>query len=130
MKTYFHFKAVVFLIALALIVPGTVLAKMTKIEGKIGGANCVIKKGMCPMKDNDAHLALENDFVLSTGDKYYFMPNISRSQKIGLVGKDVRVTGDLEGYSLVASVIEVKEGASYEEVWNWDKITATLGKGK
>ena len=121
--------AIVF-VAIALSIPGTVFAGMTTIEGKIGGANCVIAKGMCPV-NNDPHLALENAFVLSAaGGKYYFLPNLSRSQKIGLVAKDVRITGDLQGISLVASVVEEKKGGSYKEVWNWKKIAASVSKGK
>jgi hypothetical protein len=129
MKINLYHKIALLLISYALIFSGSVFAGTTTIEGRVGGANCIIKKGMCPMKD-DPHLALENDFVLSTADgKYYFLPNLSRSQKIGLVAKDVRVTGDLQGITLVASVIEEKRGSSYQEVWNWEKITRSLSRG-
>jgi len=82
------------------------------------------------MKPGDPHLALENDFVLSTPEgKYYFMPNITRTVKTSYIHKPVRVTGVVDGSSMVVSIIEVKDGDNYKEVWNWKKIVAELGRG-
>ena len=129
MKTHISYKIALLLISYALIFSGAVFANTTTIEGRIDGANCVIAKDVCPVS-NDPHLALENDFVLSTADgKYYFLPNLSSSQKIGLVAKDVRITGDLRDISMVASVIEEKKGNSYQEVWNWEKIARSVSRG-
>lgn len=130
MKTNSFYKIALLLLSSALILSGTALAGKTTIEGKINGANCVIDKKVCPMTPEDPHLALEVDFVLSdAGGKYYFLPNLSRSQKSDLVNKDVRITGDLQGISLVASVIEEKTSGNYQEVWNWEKIARSLSRG-
>ena len=127
-KTFY--RLAVLLTAIALILPGSALAARTTVEGKIAGANCIAAKGMCPMKAGDAHLALERDFVLSAADgKYFFLPNISRSLKTSYVNKPVRITGDLNGQSILVATIEVKKDGKYREVWNWEKITAELGRG-
>ncbi len=130
MKTNLYYKIALLFILIVLIFSGTVLAEMTTIEGKINGANCVIHKKMCPVSPKDPHLAMEVDFVLSAPDgKYYFLPNLSRSEKNTLVNKDVRVTGDLQGISMVVSIIEAKTGGNYQEVWNWEKISKSLSRG-
>jgi hypothetical protein len=128
MKNNLHYRIALVLISYALIFSGAVFAGTTSIEGKVEGANCVIEKNVCPV-NNDPHLALENDFVLSTADgKYYFLPNLSRSQKIALASKNVRITGDLQGITLLASIIEERKGDSYQEVWNWKKITRSVSR--
>jgi len=125
-----YYRLAVLLTAIALILPGSALAARSTVEGTIAGANCIAAKGVCPMKAGDAHLALERDFVLSVADgKYFFLPNISRSMKTSYINKPVRITGDLNGQSLLVATIEVKEDGSYREVWNWKKITAELGRG-
>jgi len=130
MKTNLYYKIALLVISMVLIFSGTVLAEMTTIEGKINGANCVIDKKMCPVTPKDPRLVMEVDFVLSaSGGKYYFLPNLSRSEKTTLVNKDVRVTGDLQGISMVVSVIEEKTGGNYQEVWNWEKISKSLSRG-
>lgn len=130
MKTNLYYKIALLFIPIVLIFSGTVLAEMTTIEGKINGANCIIDKKMCPESPKDPHLAMEVDFVLSdSSGKYYFLPNLSRSEKKTLVNKDVRVTGHLEGISMVVSIIEAKTDGNYQEIWNWQKITKSLSKG-
>jgi len=125
-----YVRLAVLFISIALILPGSALAARSTVEGIIAGANCVAIKGTCPMKAGDAHLALERDFVLSSADgKYFFLPNISRSMKTSYVNKPVRITGELNGQSLLAATIEIKDNGSYREVWNWKKITAELGRG-
>ena len=128
-KMYFRF-AVLF-ISIALSFPGIAMAAHSTVEGVISGANCIVNKGICPMKPGDPHLALENDFVLAApGAKYYFMPNITRTVKTSYINKQARVTGVVDGSSIVVSIIEVKDGDSYREVWNWEKIVAEIGRGR
>ena len=118
MKNNLYYKIALLFTSYAMIFSGAVFAGTTAIEGRVEGASCVVEKSVCPV-NNDPHLALENDFVLSTADgKYYFLPNLSRSQKMALAGKGVRITGDLQGITLLASVIEERKGDSYQEVWN------------
>lgn len=46
---------------------GSAFAKMNSVEGTITGANCAVYNKMCPV-ENEAHLALEPDFVLLQDD--------------------------------------------------------------
>ena len=67
MKKINTYKLVVgFIITIALILPGAAIAKshVTTIEGTIEGALCVLKAEKCPPDDLDAHLLIENNFVL------------------------------------------------------------------
>jgi hypothetical protein len=130
MRIYLSSKFALVFISFVLICSGTAFAEMTTIEGKVGGANCILDKKICPMSPGDPYVALEVDFILSTASgKYYFLPNLSRSHKIELLNKNIRVTGDLQGISLVASVIEEKKNDNFEEIWNWHKIAKSLSKG-
>jgi hypothetical protein len=129
MKTKLHYKIALLLISYALIFSGAVFAGTATVEGVIAGANCVVAKGTCPVK-NDPHIALEQDFLLSVSDgKYYFLPNIPRSLKTRYLNKPVRITGDLNGLSLVVATIEVKRNGEFQEVWNWKEITNELNMG-
>ncbi len=130
MKINSYYKTILLIISIALIFFGTAFAEITTIEGKIGGANCILDKKICPMTPEDPHVALEVDFILTEpGGKYYFLPNLSRSHKISLLNKTVRITGDLHGISMVASVIKEKTGDTYLEIWNWEEIAKKLTRG-
>ena len=130
MKTKLHYKIALLLISYALIFSGAVFAGTATVEGVIGGANCVVVKKTCAVNNNDPHIALEQDFVLSVSDgNYYLLPNISRSLKTRYLNKPVRITGDLRGQALVVATIEVKRGGTFQEVWNWQEITNELNMG-
>ena len=125
-----YFRLAVLFVSIALSFPGIALAEHSTVEGVISGANCIVNNGICPMKPGDPHLALENDFVLAApGGKYYFMPNITRTVKTSYINKQARVTGVVDGSSIVVSIIEVKDGDSYKEVWNWEKIVKKVTRG-
>ncbi|MEJ2658462.1 MAG: hypothetical protein P8012_14930 [Desulfobacterales bacterium] len=114
----------VFLVSAALILPGAAVAKTHKatIEGTIEGALCVLSGKKCPPDDLDTHLLIENNFVLLAPDgKYYYLPNISRKVKLRYVGKDIRITGQVKGESIIVDKLEAKEGDNYKVVWSKEK---------
>lgn len=125
MKKINTYKLVVgFIITIALIVPGAAIAKsqVTTIEGTIEGALCVLKGEKCPPDDLDAHLLIENNFVLLASDgKYYYLPNVSRKVKLRYVTKDVRITGKVKGESIIVDTLEYKEGGKYKLIWSKEK---------
>ena len=125
MKKINTYKLVVgFIITIALIVPGSAIAKshVTTIEGTIEGALCVLKGEKCPPADLDAHLLIENNFVLLASDgKYYYLPNVSRKVKLRYVTKDVRITGKEKGESIIVDTLESKEGSKYKLIWSKEK---------
>ena len=125
-----YFRVAILFVSIALSFAGVASASQSTVEGVIGGANCIVTKGTCPMNSDDPHIALEREFVLSVpGGNYYFLPNISRSLKTSYLNKPVRITGDLRSNTLVVAAIEVKEDGAYREVWNWKKLTTELNRG-
>jgi hypothetical protein len=125
MKKINAYKIVVgFIVSVALIVPGTVIAKthITTLKGTIEGALCVLNGKKCPPDDLDAHLLIENNFVLLASDgKYYYLPNLSRKVKLRYVTKDVRITGKVKDESIIVDTLEAKEGGKYKLVWSEKK---------
>ena len=125
MKKINAYKIVVgFIVSVALIVPGTVIAKThaTTLKGTIEGALCVLNGKKCPPDDLDAHLLIENNFVLLASDgKYYYLPNLSRKVKLRYVAKDVRITGKIKGESIIVDSFEAKEGGKYKLIWSKKK---------
>ena len=116
--------AVGFILSIALIVPGATFAKThtQTLEGTIEGALCVLSGKKCPPDDLDAHLLIENNFVLLASDgKYYYLPNLSRKVKLRYVAKDVRITGKVKGESIIVDTLETKEEGKYKLVWSKEK---------
>ncbi|MGB6010497.1 MAG: hypothetical protein WBI57_04410 [Desulfobacterales bacterium] len=117
--------SMVFVVFLGLIVPIVAFATThtTTLRGTIEGALCVLNGKRCPPDDLDAHLLIENNFVLLASDgKYYYLPNLRRSIKTRYMGKDVQITGKVKGESIVVDKLEVKEeGDKYKVVWSKEK---------
>ncbi len=114
----------VFVVSVALITPAVAIAKThaTTFKGTVEGALCVLEGKKCPPDDLDAHLLIENNFVLLASDgKYYYLPNLNRSVKVRSVGKDVQVTGNVKGESIIVDRFEVKENGKYKVVWSKEK---------
>jgi hypothetical protein len=92
------------------------------LRGTIEGALCVLNGKKCPVHDLDAHLLIENNFVILASDgKYYYLPNLSRSVKARYMGKDIQITGKVKGESIIVDKLEVKEGDKYKVVWSKEK---------
>jgi hypothetical protein len=115
---------VVLTICAILIVPVTVVAgtEAKTLKGSIQGALCVLEGKTCPPDDLDAHLLIENNFVLLASDgKYFYLPNLNRNVLARYVGKDVQITGQVKGESIIVNKFEVKEGGKYKLVWTIEK---------
>ena len=125
MKTITIYKKILVLaVAMALIVPAAAIAKtdVRTFQGTIEGALCVLDGKKCPPDDLDAHLLIENNFVLLVSDgKYYYLPNLGRTIKARYADKDVQITGKAKGESIIVDKLEVKEGGKYKLVWSIEK---------
>ena len=125
MKTTTIYKKILVLaVAMALIVPATAIAKtdVRTFKGTIEGALCVLDNKKCPPDDLDAHLLIENNFVLLVSDgKYYYLPNLGRTIKARYAGKDVQINGKAKGESIIVNKLEVKEGGKFKLVWSIEK---------
>lgn len=116
-----YFFSIMIVLSLSMIIPATVMAeKNVSYEGTLQGAMCVHYKKECP--EDDAHIALENDFVLllSKG-KHYFLPNLNRAVKARHVGEPVRISGKQEGHEIWVENLDVKKGNTYRNVWSWEE---------
>jgi hypothetical protein len=115
---------IVLVVSVVLVMPVVAIAKShaTTFKGNIQGALCVLNGKKCPPDDLDAHLLIENNFVLLASDgKYYYLPNLSRSVKLRYATKDVQVTGKSKGESIIVDKLEVKEDGKYKVVWSKEK---------
>jgi hypothetical protein len=125
MNNLYIYKIVaVFIVLVALIVPGAAFAKThtTTLEGTIEGALCVLSGKKCPPDDLDTHLLIENNFVLLTSNgRHYYLPNVSRKVKLRYVGKEIRITGQVKGESIIVNILEAKESGKYKLIWSKEK---------
>lgn len=93
------------------------------LEGTIQGASCTIHKSPCPLHAKDPHTALERDFVIVTSSgEYYFLPNLSRVEKMKYLNSQVRVTGDKQTSSFIVSTLDVKEDGVYKKALDVEEI--------
>jgi hypothetical protein len=98
---------------------GVAAGERITFEGTLRGASCTHYKLDCP--DDDAHIALENDFVLVLPDGiHYFMPNLSRALKARYTNKAVRVSGDVDrkNHYIWVDTVELKKRNTYQSVWS------------
>ena len=125
MKTITIYKKIlVLVVTMALIVPAVAIAKsnVKTFKGTIEGALCVLEGKKCPPEDLDAHLLIENNFVLLASDgKYYYLPNLNRTIKARYVGKSVQITGKIRSESIIVDKLEVKKDGKYKLVWSKEK---------
>lgn len=72
------------------------LAVAETFSGSILGHTCAEHGRSCPIDKLDPHLAIEPDFVLSSGDgKHYFLVNVPRDTKVRYALEKVTVKGEL-----------------------------------
>ena len=95
------------------------------VEGVIKGAQCHFNNQFCVTSQNDPHLRLESEFLLVTGDGYFFLSNLSRDEKSALNNKSVKISGDAIDKDISVDQIQVKAGYSYQTVWDWNDIYAS-----
>lgn len=98
-------------------------ASMTHAEtltGKLNGLSCAERGQLCPTRNIDAHLSLEQDFVLQeVSGEYWLLSNVPRDVKVRHVPKIVRITGAINRKyrSVEVQALAVREGAEFETVW-------------
>lgn len=106
------------------------------VEGRVQGLQCVISGKLCPIDDQDPHIAVEKHFIVYTSNNvYYFIPNLDRAVLARYLMKKVRVTGvKSERYnSIKADKFEVYRGGKWKTVWTQEmedaEREAELGGG-
>lgn len=99
------------------------------VEGVIKGAQCYFQKGECAKSKSDPHLVLENDFVLVSGDNYYFLPNLPRSEKLNVYNETVRVEGAISNKIINVDKVVLTQGKSHRVLWDEQEIFDELYEG-
>ena len=90
------------------------------IEGKIQGLQCVIGGKLCPLDNQDPHIAAEKTFVVVTGpNAYILVPNLDRAIMARHLMSKVRVSGKKsEKYnSIKANKFEVYKNGKWKTAW-------------
>lgn len=95
-------------------------------EGTIKGAQCHFDGKFCSTDKHDPHAGLENDFLLVTSEGYFFLPNLSHTQKLALNNETVKVNGDSDKFQIDVSLLQVKKGSQYKVVWDRDELEGEL----
>ena len=107
----------------------TVSAKeMVTSEGFLRGAECTHYKHKC--LDDEAHIAMERDFVLVLPDgEHFFLPNLSRITKARYANKAVRIRGEKGVHSIWVYTLEMKKGKVYKQVWSREEEQQSYREG-
>jgi len=105
---------------LLLLTPVMAFGAQGTLEGTIQGYNCVMQGKTCPVGSEDPLVATEFTFVLLTSDnKFYFVPNIDRAVLARHVAEEVRINGDIDKgkNAIKASSLEAKRGGMWRTVF-------------
>lgn len=113
---YFAFIATVMTLA------GMSSVQAVTVDGVIKGAQCHLQHSQCAQSKNDPHLILENDFVLVSGDNYYFLPNLPRSEKLNVYNETVSIEGSIYGKQIEVDRIIRKQGSQENVIWDGDEV--------
>ena len=110
------------LIATVITLAGMSSIQAATVDGVIKGARCHLQNSQCAQSKNDPHLILENDFVLVSGDNYYFLPNLPRSEKLNIFNETVSIEGDISGKEIEVEKVVSKQGSQEKVIWNGPEI--------
>lgn len=111
-----------FILALALVVvSGTGLAFGATIEGHVQGLQCVLGGKLCPVDNQDPHIAAERNFVVLTAkDGYYLVPNLDRAILARHLSKKVRINGMISDKykAITADRVDVYKNGRWIKTWS------------
>lgn len=96
------------------------------VDGVIKGAQCFIQGDKCGASKSDPHLVLENDFVLVSGSKYYFLPNLPRNVKLNFYNENIRIDGNVSGKKIDVERVTRKLGTKNQVIWDQAEIDSEL----
>lgn len=91
------------------------------VEGRIQGLQCVVSGILCPVDDQDPHIAAENTFVVVTGpNSYLLVPNLDRAVMARYLMSKVRVSGEKSAKynSIKADKFEVYKDGKWQTAWS------------
>ncbi|ROR34231.1 hypothetical protein [Inmirania thermothiophila] len=94
------------------------------LTGRINGLDCTTRGIQCPVDRLDPHVAVEPDFVLVVGDRWFFMPNVDRSTKVRHVLERVQVVGERHPRynSIQVEEIRVERDGRWHKIWSQEDV--------
>jgi hypothetical protein len=96
------------------------LALAASWTGTIQGLQCAVEGKLCPVGAEDPMAALEDNFVLVTGDKFYLLPNVKNTVLSRYINDKVKVMGSQVGNynSIKVTEMQVMKDGGYKTVWS------------
>ena len=105
------------------------------VEGRIQGLQCVLQGKLCPVDNQDPHIAAEKNFVVVTGPgTYYLISNLDRAVLARHLMSKVRVSGETSSKykSIKADRFEVQVNGKWKTTWTQemeDRARRELNQG-
>jgi hypothetical protein len=128
-----HISLIGMLVVFTLLGVGTAFG--STIEGRIQGLQCVLQGKLCPVDNQDPHIAAEKNFVVVTGpDSYFLIPNVDRAILARHLMSKVRVSGETSSKykSIKADRFEVQVNGKWKTAWTQemeDRARRELNQG-
>lgn len=97
------------------------------VEGRIQGLQCVVSGILCPVDNQDPHIAAESTFVVVTGpNSYILVPNLDRAVMARYLMSKVRVSGEKSPKynSIRADKFEVYKDGKWRTAWSQEMENA------
>jgi len=117
------------LIATVITLAGMSSVQAATVDGVIKGARCHLQNSQCVQSKNDPQLILENDFVLVSGDNYYFLPNFPRSEKLNVYNETVSIEGQVSGKQISVDRVSLKHDNKENVIWDGAEAYDELYEG-
>lgn len=114
-----HISLISALVVFAILGAGTAFG--ATVEGRIQGLQCVITGKLCPVDNQDPHIAAENTFVVVTGpNSYLLVSNLDRAVMARYLMSKVRVSGEKSPKynSIKADKFEVYKDGKWKTAWS------------
>ena len=98
----------------------TVNVNAKTFDGVIKGAECHLYGKFCSEGNADMKYKFEKDYVLVSGDHYYFLDLLPIDEKIRLNNQSVRIVGDLGQQHIAVNAVSTESNGHYMDLWNWE----------
>ena len=117
------------LIASVIFFTSVASSQAATVIGVIKGAQCYLNNTRCSVSKDDPHLVLENDFILVSDSKYYFLSNLPRREKIKLYNQTVSIDGAIFKNTIKVDTITSNQGNKDKIIWDWEEIQYDIYEG-
>jgi len=114
-------KTIIFALLMVLCVPA--MAFSGQWDGSIQGLTCALHGKVCPSGMEDPYIAVEDNFVLLTGDDTWFLlPNLNEDILVRYLNEPVRVIGtkNAKHNAITVEKLQAKKNGEWKTIWSED----------